>query len=106
MVGEQGIKKSETGEGAWTRSHAGCFAAPLPLLEGAGSEFSTETNMGRIDRATWIDRSILDVRNGCPWMGRSEFKHDDPAKGGMNVTDEKSGHTETSMSRVRPQSPL
>ena len=81
VVGEQGIEKSETGEGAWTRSHAGCFAAPLPLLEGAGSEFSAETYMGRMDRATWIDRSILDVRNCCPWMGRSEFKHDDPERG-------------------------
>ncbi len=57
MVGEQGIEKSETGEGAWTRSHAGCFAAPLPLLEGAGSEFSAETVYGS-DGPSDMDRSV------------------------------------------------
>jgi hypothetical protein len=42
VVGRKRLEKSETGAGIWTRSHACCYAGPLPLLEGAENEFSTE----------------------------------------------------------------
>jgi hypothetical protein len=106
VVGEQGIEKSETGEGPGRAPRRAALQHPCRCWRERGASSARRPYMGRMDRATWIDRSILDVRNGCPWMGRSEFKHDDPEKGGMYVTDEKSGHTETSMSRVRPQSPM
>jgi hypothetical protein len=72
------LEKSETGAGSWTRSHACCFARPLPLLEGAGSEFSMEDPItgGSMDRA---EQAAHD------W-GRSEFKREGPM-GRMDVKD-------------------
>lgn len=71
MVEEQGIEKSETGEGAWTRSHASCFAGPLPLLEGAGSEFSAETYVGRMDRAIGQSWTCGTVPHECGGVSSS-----------------------------------
>jgi hypothetical protein len=57
--GHKGLEKSETRVGEWTRSHVCRFAAPLPLLEGAGSELNTE-------RMVWIGLPSYSCEISCP----------------------------------------